>query len=77
MAVLVKEITITLGVTRSIGKFEFARVDVTNRAEIDPCEVDSKEYRACHRELTNGVEAMLAKIEGQVIEEIPEPKGGK
>lgn len=72
MAVLVTEITVTLGVTRSIGKFEFARADVTNRALIDPCEVDSKEYRAAHKELTFGVEQMLEKIEAQVM---PEAKG--
>lgn len=68
MALLVNEISITLGVTRSIGKYEFARVDVTSRATIDPCAPDSKEYRMAHKELLGGVESMLERIEGQVIE---------
>lgn len=70
MAVLVNEISITLGVTRSIGQFEFARVDITNRATIDPCEPGSREYRAAHKELLDAAENIFAKVEAQVI---PEP----
>lgn len=76
MSLLVTEITLTIGVTRSIGKFEFARVDLTNRATIEPCEVDSREYRLAHKQLTGAVESMLEKIEAQVILETEELQKG-
>lgn len=64
MGVKVSEITVSLGVTKSLGKgsFEFARIDISNKAVLDePLETGTKEYRTAHRELWQAVDQLLTK----------------
>lgn len=68
----VSEISVSIGITQSIGQYEFARVDIMNKATLDePLEVGSKEYRLAHRDLTVAVEGMVNKALAQVVPDEP------
>ena len=68
----VTEITVSVGVTRSLGKntYEFARIDVSNKATFDaPIETDSPEYKKAHRILVASVQLQVEKAEQHVMPE--------
>ncbi len=69
----VDQITVSIGITRNLGNFESARLDLTNRFVLDaPLDIDSKEYRMAHRKAVTCVQQMAEKAESIVV---PTPEG--
>lgn len=77
MSITVTEIEVSIGVTRSLGagSYEFARIDVRNKATLQKGVVTgSPEYVKAHKDLVLAVQDMVEKAETRVC---PEPKEDK